>query len=97
MRRLLGRGVPSPLRGRVWFALLRAALDGRPDRGGNPNPNLNPNPNPNPDPNPDPNPSPNPNPDPNQDLSRLMLTSQSPLIASLFPGDAPASGTRRAT
>ena len=36
VRRLLGRGVPAPLRGRVWFALLRR------------NPNLNPNPNPNP-------------------------------------------------
>ena len=34
VRRLLGRGVPAPLRGRVWFALLRAALEGRPDHGG---------------------------------------------------------------
>ena len=74
MRRLLGRGVPSPLRGRVWFALLRAALDGRPDRGGNPNPNLNPKPNPNPDPNPDPNPSPSPNPNPNPNPNQVGLT-----------------------
>ena len=34
MRRLLRRAVPAALRGRVWFALLRAALEGRPDHGG---------------------------------------------------------------
>jgi len=34
VRRLLGRGVPAALRGRVWFALLRAALEGTPDHGG---------------------------------------------------------------
>ena len=33
VRRLIGRGVPTSLRGRVWFGLMRAALEKRPDSG----------------------------------------------------------------